>query len=210
MYPKQRSGIPKEVEDLIRIFDRFPGIGPKTAARLAFFWLRLPTKEVKKLTQVMIKAKTDIGRCSTCFNLSTGDVCEVCKDADRNHNKICVVEDALDLISIERVGQYDGVYHVLEGVISPVNNVSPEDLTIDPLIARVKAGSKSEDSVEVIIATNPTMEGEATAMYIRDLVKKIDGVMLSRLAQVLPSGAVLEYADQLNISRALEQRNEYK
>lgn len=209
------SGIPKAVEELIRYFDRMPGIGPKSAARLAFYWLRVPRGETQGFADTLLALKDQVKRCKTCFNLSTEEECELCQSRDRNHGLICVVEDALDLLAIERAGKYDGVYHVLEGVISPLNRVDPEDLTITALIERVKElakGKKGEDGfvVEVLIATNPTMEGEATAMYIRDLLKKVSGVKLSRLAQGLPSGADLEYADQLTIGRALEARSEYE
>jgi len=237
MFPKHTSGVPKIIEELIRYFDRMPGIGPKSAARLAFYWLRVPVSETEGFTDVLKRVKSEIKRCKFCFNLSTDDTCDICQDKDRNQNLICVVEDALDLIAIERSSKFDGVYHVLEGVISPINRVEPEDLTIDALIERVKskipqkAGTKAKESivkeksvenekrekrsmekksVEVLIATNPTMEGEATAMYIRDQLKELSGVKVSRLAQGLPSGADLEYADQLTISRALEQRSRYE
>lgn len=203
--------VPKVVRDLIRTFDKMPGIGPKTAARLAFYWLRVPKKEVDEFVDTMKGVSTEVTRCNRCHNLASGELCDICKDASRDENVICVVEDPLDLVSIERVDKFSGKYHVLNGLISPVNNVGPEDLTIDLLLRRVKKAVKnSEDAVEVIIATNPTMEGEATAMYLRDLLKKENGVKVSRLAQGLPSGADLEYADQVTLSQALEQRGEYE
>lgn len=211
MFPKQTSGVPKIVEELIKYFDRMPGIGPKTAARLAFYWLRVPVAETEGFTKTLRRVKTEIKRCRICFNLSVAETCEICGEKDRDTALICVVEDALDLVAIERSGKFEGVYHVLEGVISPLNRVDPEDLTISALILRVKAKAKelNGQKVEVLIATNPTMEGEATAMYIRDKLKGVSGVKISRLAQGLPSGADLEYADQLTITRALEQRSAY-
>lgn len=207
MAPRDSSGIPKVVNDLIRIFDRMPGIGPKTAARLAFYWLRVQKSDVDDFVDTLEAVKSQVKHCKQCFNLSSEELCVICKDKSRDENVICVVEDALDLLSIERADKFRGKYHVLEGVISPVNNVGPEDLTINDLLERVK---KLGCDVEVIIATNPTMEGEATAMYIRDMFKKMDNVRVSRLAQGLPSGADIEYADQITISRALEQRSKYE
>lgn len=217
----KHGGMPQVLDDLIRWFDRLPGVGPKTAARLAFYWLRVPEKDVRDFTATLHKLKTDIKRCEQCFNLSTEELCPICADDKRDHSKICVVEDALDLLSIERVGKYDGVYHVLEGVISPVNNIGPEDLTLDDLISRAKEVSAGKDGgsivskegngkLEVIIATNPNMEGEATAMYVYDMLKPIEKVQVTRLAQGLPSGADLEYADKLTIGRALEKRSEFE
>lgn len=205
-----KDSLPKPISRLISFFDRLPGIGPKSAARLAFYMLRLPEEELKNVSAILLKLKRELKKCRNCFHWSTDEICPICSDPERNQCLICVVEDSLDLIAIERCRRYKGVYHVLEGVISPLDGVEAEDLRVKELIDRVKKLLSQGKQMELIIATNPTMEGEATAMYIRDLVKNIEGVRVTRLAQGLPTGADIEYADQLTILRALEQRSEYR
>jgi recombination protein RecR len=201
---------PQIISQLISFFDTLPGIGPKSAARLVFYLLRLPESDLKRVSVLLSNLKKKIRRCKNCFHWTTDEICSICLDGSRDKNTICVVEDSLDLVVIESAGRYNGVYHVLEGAISPLEGIGPEDLRISELVERVKNSVKGGKEVEVIIATNTTMEGEATAMYIRDILKNIGKVKITRVAQGLPSGADIEYADHLTIVRALEQRSEYK
>ena len=178
-----------------------PGIGRKTAQRLAFWVLSLTDDEASELTAAITDAHMKIKRCSICCNLSEGEKCPVCSDSSRDKSVICVVEDPRDVLAIERTREYRGTYHVLHGVISPINGIGPEDITIKELVARLG----DEDVKEVIMATNPTVEGEATAMYISRLLKPL-GVPVTRLAYGVPVGADLEYADEITLLRALEGR----
>ena len=186
---------------LIDELSKLPGVGPKTAQRLAYHILRASMSDADALAAAVRSVKTDLRYCSTCWNIAETDPCAVCAADDRDKTVVCVVEEPLDVLAIERTGQFKGVYHVLHGAISPVNGVRPDDLKIAALAVRVKAGGISE----LILATNPNLEGEATAMYIGQLVGN-DGVRVTRLARGLPMGGDLEYADEITVSRALEGR----
>ena len=186
---------------LIDELSKLPGVGPKTAQRLAYHILRASMADADALASAVRSVKTDLRYCSTCWNIAETDPCAVCAADDRDKAVVCVVEEPLDVLAIERTGQFNGVYHVLHGAISPVNGVRPDDLKISALAIRVKAGGISE----LILATNPNLEGEATAMYIGQLVGTA-GVRVTRLARGLPMGGDLEYADEVTVSRALEGR----
>lgn len=194
----------KPVRKLIEAFERLPGIGPKTAARLTFYLLHVPQSELEEFAQALERLKKDTVLCSICFNVSEKDPCPICSDSSRDKSIICVIEQPLDLLALEKTGDYKGVYHVLHGAISPLNNIGPDELHIRELLPRLK----NSQVKEVILATNPNMEGEATAMYIAKLIKPL-GVKITRLAHGLPVGADLEYADELTLSRAIEGRREY-
>lgn len=191
------------LDRLVDEFRKMPSIGSKSAERLAFYVLGLDEKEVEGLTQAISDAHDKIHQCSICKNLTEDEVCPICKNDKREHGTICVVEDPRDVIAIERTHEYRGLYHVLHGVISPINGVGPDDLTIKELLSRLNDNTVNE----VIMATNPTVEGEATAMYISRLLKPL-GVKVSRLAYGIPVGADLEYADEVTLSRALEGRTQ--
>lgn len=186
---------------LIEQFERMPGVGHKSAQRMAFYVLNLKKTEAEAFAESILAAHENIRQCSRCCNLSEGELCPICSNDRRDHSTICVVEDPRDVMAFERTREYDGLYHVLHGVISPMNGIGPEDITIKELLARL-----SDDTVrEIIMATNPTVEGEATAMYISRLLKPM-GVKVSRLAYGVPVGAELEYADEVTLTRALEGR----
>ncbi len=191
------------IERAIEAFSRLPGIGPKTAARLTYFLLRAPDEVALELAEALRALKEDVHYCRRCFNVAQGELCSICADPARDSRVICVVEEPLDIMAIERTGAYRGVYHVLHGVINPLANVGPENLRIKELIRRVQ----EENVEEVILATNPNMEGEATAMYIARLLEPL-GVRITRLAHGLPIGGDLEYADQQTLIQALEGRRE--
>lgn len=196
--------LPKSIKNLIGVFERLPGIGPKSASRLAFYLLNVPESYVAEMARALIAIKKEVKICKNCFSVCEGEVCEICNDEKRDKKMICVVERAIDVMAIENVGGFKGVYHVLGGVVNPLEHVSPDDLKIDELIDRV------EDDMEIILATNPTMEGEATALYIK---KRLDSagknnVRTSRIGSGLPMGADLEYADQATLNRAMEGRRE--
>lgn len=195
--------IPRVVRDLIEAFERLPGIGPKTAQRLTYYLLHAPIEEAEKLAQAAIALKKETVLCSVCFNISEGDPCEIDTDESRNRSIIAVVEDPLDVLALEKAN-YHGIYHVLHGAISPLENIGPEQLRIKELLPRLKDGTVKE----VILATNPTMEGEATSMYIDRLIKSL-GIKVTRIARGLPVGGDLEYADETTLTRALEGRKEY-
>ncbi|MDQ7826764.1 MAG: recombination mediator RecR [Candidatus Eremiobacteraeota bacterium] len=193
----------RPVERLIREFMKMPTVGPKTAQRLAFFIIRQPREEVEQLCAAMAEVKETIGQCSRCFNLSEGDLCRICRNEKRDHQILCVVADFRDLAALERSGEYRGVYHVLGGLISPVDGIGPDDLTIASLVERVK----SDPCREVIIATSPTINGEATALYIMKVLGST-GVKVTRIAYGIPAGGNLEYADEVTLARAMEGRRE--
>ena len=196
------NGIPA-LDRLVDEFRKMPSIGNKSAERLAFYVLGLEDKAVKCLADAIINAHEKIHQCSVCRNLTEDEVCPICKNDKRDKSIICVVEDPRDVAAIERTHEFNGLYHVLHGVISPINGIGPEELTIKELLARL-----SDNTVnEIIMATNPTVEGEATAMYISRLLKPL-GISVSRLAYGIPVGADLEYADEVTLSRALEGRRE--
>ena len=186
---------------LIEQFERMPGVGHKSAQRMAFHVLHLSEAEAKRFAEAILDARQNIRRCSRCCNLSEAELCPICGNPGRDESVICVVEDPRDVIAFERTHEYEGLYHVLHGVISPMNGVGPEDITIKELLSRMADGKVQE----VIMATNPTVEGEATAMYISRLLKPM-GVKVSRLAYGVPVGADLEYADEVTLTRALEGR----
>lgn len=190
------------IERLIEAFSRLPGIGPKTAARLTYFLLRAPDDLALDLADALRDLKERVRYCRRCFNVSEGELCAICADEHRDSRTICVVEEPLDVVALERSAAYRGLYHVLHGVINPLENVGPDDLRIRELIERVR----KEQVEEVILATNPNMEGEATAMYIARLLRPL-GVRVTRLAHGLPVGGDLEYADQHTLARALEGRH---
>jgi recombination protein RecR len=188
---------------LIEAFHKLPGIGPKSAQRLTYYLLRAPQEEAKALAQAILEVKEKIAFCFICQNVTDTDPCLICANAQRDQSLICVVEEPLDILALERTGSYHGLYHVLHGVISPMDGIGPEDLKIEELLERLKAGAVKE----VILATNPNLEGEATAMYLSRLLRPL-GLRVTRLARGLPSGADLEYADDLTLTRALEGRQE--
>ena len=185
---------------LIEHFRALPGIGSKTAVRLAYHILDMDADKAKALAQAIVEAKEKIGYCNTCFNLSDSNPCRICASETRDHSTICVVQDGKDVIAIERIKQYKGVYHVLHGVISTSKGIMPDDLSIDSLVSRV-----SENVEEVILATNPTVEGEMTALY---LAKRLESKVgkITRLAHGLPMGAHMDYADELTLIKAMEGR----
>ena len=191
------------LENLITQFQHLSGIGRKTAVRLAFSVLDYSEEEAQTFADAIMRAKSDVGTCPVCQNLTEGDLCPVCADMTRDRSVICVVEDCRAIMSIERVREYRGLYHVLHGALSPMNGITPETLKIKELLARLENGEVKE----IIIATNPTIEGETTAMYISKLLKNTD-VKVSRLAYGVPVGGDLEYADEVTLFRALEGRRE--
>jgi len=200
-----RSAAPKPVERLIEAFARLPGIGPKTASRLTYFLLRAPEGESLELAEALQEMRTHTRFCSLCFNITSNDAdpCLICSDAGRDSSKICVVEEPLDVLALERTGEYSGHYHVLHGALSPIDGIGPDDLRIAELMGRLQGGAIQE----LIIATNPTLEGEATAMYIKQSMEGSE-VRITRLARGLPSGGDLEYADITTLSQALRGRSE--
>ena len=182
-------------------FAKLPGIGIKTAQRLAYYVLNLPENEVCELADNLVKARKSVRLCSCCQNFTERDVCEICADENRDKSVVCVVESPKDVSAFERAGGYEGLYHVLHGLLSPMDGITAEDLKIKELLGRLS------DVKEVIMATNPTVEGEATAMYISRLIKPL-GVKVTRLAYGLPAGSALEFADDVTLVKALENRNE--
>lgn len=187
---------------LIEQFARLPGVGRKTAQRFAFFILDLPEQKAEEFARAILEARAKIKKCAVCGNLTETERCTICSAKGRDASLICVVEDPRDVLAFERTKEYGGVYHVLHGLLSPMDGVGPEQLTIKELLARVHAGGVRE----VVMATNPTVEGEATAMYLARLLKPL-GVEVSRLAYGIPVGGNLEYADEVTLCRALEGRN---
>lgn len=194
---------PAALERLTEAFARLPGIGGKTAQRLAFHVLSLSQEEAAAFADAIIQAKATVHTCPICQNLTDEEQCAICADEQRDHSQICVVAEPKDVIAIERAREYNGVYHVLHGVISPLNHVGPDDIRIRELLNRVAAG----DVQEIIMATNPDTEGEATAMYISRLLRPME-VKVTRLAYGIPVGSQLEYADEVTLLRALEGRRE--
>ena len=194
---------PAALEKLVEQFARLPGIGSKSAQRLAFFVLSLPEEEAKAFADAIVDAKRTVTCCPVCRNLTDGGLCPICSSPKRDEHVICVVADPRDVVAIERAREYNGRYHVLHGVISPLNHVGPDDIRIRELLERLKDGSVQE----VIMATNPDTEGEATAMYLSRLLRPI-GVKVTRLAYGIPVGSQLEYADEVTLLRALEGRRE--
>lgn len=195
--------IPQPVLRLIEAFSRLPGIGPKSASRLTYYLLRSQSDDTTELAEALTELRERTRFCSVCFNITEENPCPICKSEERERNVICVVEEPLDVMAIERTREYRGLYHVLHGVISPMDGIGPEDLRIRELIDRVDAGTIKE----VILATNPSLEGENTAMYIQRKITK-PMIKITRLARGLPMGGDLEYADEVTLARALEGRRE--
>lgn len=200
--------VPKAIQRVIDNFERLPGIGPKSAQRLTFHLLHFPQEHLDQFAQSLIDLKKSTVMCSICFNIGESETCDVCQDSTRDTGMICVVEDVLDVLAMERGRRFKGRYHVLHGIIDPLNAIGPDDIYIPQLLERIK--SDELGIKEVVIATNPTMEGEATAMYIvKQLKAKSEDLKISRLGSGLPIGADLEYADEITLQRAFEGRREY-
>jgi recombination protein RecR len=192
---------PEPVGRLIQQFAKMPGIGPKSAQRLAFYVLQAPNEEIKELSEALKETKAKVRYCTKCFNISVDDPCEICRDEKRDQNKICVVASPQDLIAIEKTREYNGLYHVLGGVISPLDGIGPENLRIKELLKRL-------DGVEeIILALNPTVEGEATVIYLTRLLKPLS-IKVSRIAYGLPVGSDMDYADEVTLTKAFEGRRE--
>ncbi len=194
---------PQPVARLIEAFAQLPGIGPKTASRLTFYLLRRPAEQAETLAKALQDLKSRIIFCDQCFNITEQSPCSVCQDDGRDRSTICVVEEPLDVLAIDRTGEYRGLYHVLHGAISPVEGIGPDELRISELLARLRG----QPVQEVLLATNPNLEGEATAMYIARLIQPL-AIRVTRLARGLPVGGDLEYADAVTLSRALQGRRE--
>ena len=192
----------ESVDKLINLFSRLPGIGRKSAGRLTFHILKMSSEEARDLAEAINDVKEKVGFCSTCFNISEHDPCHICNDDERDREMICVVEEAVDLAALEKSDNFNGIYHVLGGRISPLDGIGPDDLKIAGLLARLNDKVK-----EVILATNPNVEGEATALYLAKLIKPL-GLKITRIARGLPVGGDLEYADGMTLSRAIEGRQE--
>lgn len=195
--------ITRPLAELTDYFRRFPGIGPKSAQRMAFYLLKMQFSDVEKFAQKMIEAKSTIKSCSKCFNMSANDPCEICSDNTRNEKIICVVAETKDLIAIEKTREYKGMYHVLQGLLSPIDGIGANDIRIKELLNRIT----ENDTQEVILALNPSVEGEATTLYIAKLLKPF-GIKISRIALGIPVGSDLEYSDEITLAKALEGRRE--
>ena len=189
---------------LVEEFHRLPGIGPKTAQRLTYYMIRMPEEHARALAEAVLAVKEQVKMCSRCYNITEFDTCRICSDPNRDQATICVVEEALDILALERTHSYDGIYHVLHGVISPMNGIGPDDLKIEPLLSRLKDGTVQE----LILATNPNLEGEATAMYLQRLLSPL-GLNLTRPARGLPIGGDIEYADEATLTKAIEGRQPF-
>ncbi len=197
------SGVPP-VARLVDEFHRLPGIGPKSAQRLTYYMIRMPEEDARSLAEAIIAVKERVILCSECFNITEVDPCGICSSPTRDRSRICVVEEALDVLAMERTHSFKGLYHVLHGVISPMNGIGPEDLRIAPLLDRLKGN----EIQEIILATNPNLEGEATSMYVHRLIEPL-GVRITRPARGLPMGSDLEYADEVTLARAMEGRQDF-
>lgn len=194
----------KPIAKLIESFEKLPGIGPKTAQRLTFYLLHVPQFELDNFSKSLSNLKKQTKICSVCFNVEETDPCSICQDLSRDQSIICLVENPLDVLAFEKAGKYNGYYHVLHGVIDPLNNIGPDELYIDPLFKRL------DKIKEIILATNPTMEGEATAMYIAKKIKtRFPDIKITRIARGLPTGSDIEYADEITLQKAIEGRNNY-
>lgn len=193
----------KGLGNLIEQFQKFPGVGPKSAQRMAFHLLKMPAGEVEKFAQTMVEAKSTIHYCSICFNMSSCNPCEICSSSSRDRSVICVVSETKDLLAIERTNEYKGLYHVLQGLLSPMDGIVAEDIRIRELLTR----ATDETVTEIILALPPSVEGDATSLYINKLLKPF-GVKVTRIAFGLPVGSDLEYADEITLTKALEGRNE--
>jgi len=204
--------LPRSIQKLIESFEKLPGIGPKTAQRLTFYLLHVPQSQLDEFAEALGELKKNTVLCSICFNVAEVDPCPICTDRNRDKSIICVVEQPLDVLALEKTGSFKGLYHVLHGAISPLNNIGPDELYIKQLIDRIT--NHQPPITELILAMNSNMEGEATAMYIAKqlhsyIATKLHNFKITRLGQGLPTGADLEYADEVTLSRALEGRREY-
>lgn len=191
----------KPLAQLIEFFQKFPGIGPKSAQRMAFHLLKMPSGEVEKFSRIIVDAKENIHYCDICFNMSASNPCEICSDSSRDKSVICVVAETKDLIAVEKTREYKGLYHVLQGVISPLDGIGVEDIRIKELLNR----AADSNVKEIILALSPSVEGEATSMYITKLLKPFN-IQISRIAFGLPVGSDLEYADEITLAKAIEGR----
>lgn len=191
----------KPLAQLIEFFQKFPGVGPKSAQRMAFYLLKMPLGEVQKFSRILVEAKENIHYCSKCFNMSASDPCEICSDFRRDNSVICVVAETKDLIAIEKTREYKGLYHVLQGMLSPLDGIGVEDIRIKELLVR----ASDENIKEIILALSPSVEGEATSLYITKLLKPFN-IKISRIAFGLPVGSDLEYADEITLAKAIEGR----
>jgi len=200
--------LPKSVQNLIDEFSKLPGIGPKTAARLVFYLLKKPKSDVRSFGRAVNELLENLKYCSSCFSITDAEICEICSDNNRQREIIAVIEEPLDIVAIEKSGAYQGLYHVLGGAISPIDGIGPGDLRIRELLDRLKNNPKIK---EVILATNPSLEGEATAVYLKTQIEKLGrDFEVTRIARGLPVGGDLEYADEITLSRSLEGRKKYK
>jgi recombination protein RecR len=204
------SALPEPVVRLIEALSRLPGVGPKTAQRLTYHLLRAPETEARSLAAALVAVRDEVGYCAMCFNISTTEVCAICSDPSRDDDRLCVVEEPLDVLAIERTGAFRGRYHVLHGAISPMDGIGPDRLRVRELLDRA-ARRREEGSAlrEVVLATNPTLEGEATAMYLAERLGSDVG-SITRIARGLPVGGDLEYADEVTLVRALQGRREFE
>lgn len=193
----------KPITRVVDELSRLPGIGPKTAQRLTYYLLRAPSEQAETLAEAVLELKRNVVLCERCFNITDRTPCEVCSSPEREMSRICVVEEPLDVVAIERTGQYKGTYHVLHGAISPIEGIGPEELKIRELLGRLQSAQVEE----VILATNPNLEGDATAMYLTRLLQPL-GIIVTRLARGLPVGGDLEYADEITLSNALAGRSQ--
>ncbi len=200
---EQPTAAPGPVARLIEEFHKLPGVGPKSAQRLTYYLLRMPVAEARTLAETILEVKERITFCSVCQNVTDTNPCRICDSDRRERTMICVVEEPIDILAMERSGSYHGLYHVLHGAISPMDGIGPEELKIEELLARLR----SNEATELILATNPNLEGEATAMYLTRLLRPL-GLRITRLARGLPVGGDLEYADDVTLTRAMEGRQE--
>lgn len=200
--------LPKSIQNLINELSKLPGIGPKTASRLTFFLLKQPQMERQSFSKAVGNLGADIRYCSICHNMTEADPCKICSDPKRDQNVICVLEDPLDVVAMDQLADFRGVYHVLGGAISPLEGIGPENLKIAELLTRI---SSTPEPKEIILATNPSMEGEATAMFIAKKIREANfpNIKVTRIGRGLPMGADLEYADEYTLSKAMEGRREY-
>jgi recombination protein RecR len=203
--------IPKAIQNLIESFEKLPGVGPKTAQRLTFYLLHVPQIELDKFSSSLINLKTGTNLCSVCFMIDETNPCSICEDQKRDHSILCVVEEPLDVLALEKGRGYNGIYHVLHGRIDPLNSIGPDEIYIPQLLKRIK---ESDNIKEVILATNPTMEGEATAMYLAKQIKSQiinpkSQIKITRIGRGLPVGADLEYADEVTLKRAMDGRSDF-
>lgn len=203
------SFLPKSVQKVIEEFQKLPGVGPKSAARMAYHYLRSPHNDASRLSGALKEMDENVSFCGKCFNVTDEEVCDICTHPTRDKNKLCIVEEPLDISAFENSAVFNGRYFVLGGVISPAEGIGPEEIRFKELAKRVAEIVEESGEVEVIVATNPSLEGEATAAYLLDLLKDAENVSVTRLAMGLPTGADVEYADRLTLKRALEGRSTY-